>query len=241
MTQKNIFKIVIISFFAIFISADFVLAHQPRLVGEEQQVVVVENPEISRAFYAAKKSQPQTYRIVSNKDFILYVNLLIPKIPEAQKDLMVNIFRKTDLGDEHLKTLETNNFQWQEYYEPFASDWYYRGPEFRQKVLAGEYFIIVNSPGVQACPPQPEKERRKYVLAIGEKEEFPLKEVLHTILILPAQKKLFNKSVFLAYFNLVGLIILILIMAVLIVFYFAVIYARKKQKGKSNKKSRFSG
>jgi len=112
---------------------------------------------------------------------------------------------------------------WTYFFEEFGGDGYYQGPEFKEEVEKGEYQIEVFSPDNQG----------KYVLAVGEKEEFPLDETINTLLLLPSLKKnFFNKPPLTAYFNLIGLFLfvpLVILLAISLGFFF---FFRKKKKEK---------
>lgn len=53
-----------------------VLAHQPRLVSSDE--IEVLDPEISKAYYGELTGEPHTFIINSDKEFSIYLNLLIP-------------------------------------------------------------------------------------------------------------------------------------------------------------------
>ncbi|MDD2731544.1 MAG: hypothetical protein PHW33_05495, partial [Candidatus Portnoybacteria bacterium] len=113
------------------------------------------------------------------------------------KDFKVRIHRTSEPLAE-LTTLESQPSAWTRFYEKFAGDWYWQGPEFERTVSAGVYEMEVSSPDNIG----------KYVLAVGKEEKFPLEETLKTISSLPELKTdFFNKSVFSSFFNLVGLFV----------------------------------
>jgi len=193
------------------------LAHNPRIVSGEG-TLNIQKPEISQAFYGQLKGVPHVFEINSDIDFSLYVNILVPKLPDINKDISVLIFKelKWQAGQPKLiGTLKGSNYEWKEFYEPFTGDSYWQGPEFKQEAEPAKYTIYVMSscslPYVQGlslyqldC-----KNTGKYSLAVGEDEKFPPSEILNTILLLPQIKKdFFNKSPWTAYFNRVGLFVL---------------------------------
>ena len=194
-------------------------AHQPRIVSEE--VTQIENPEVSQAFYAELKGEPDYYQIESEESFKLYVGILVPDLEEIDKDISVEISRE----DLHIEEIRVKNqeeeevpillnglqYEWTRWYEPFGGDWYWEGPELRGnppkeelpegvQVDEGTYTIKVFSPDNEG----------KYVLVVGEREEFPLKEIVQTLFVLPQLKaEFFEGSPWTAYFNLVGLFLAI--------------------------------
>lgn len=197
MKKTLIFYIIIIFAAGFFLNADFVYAHQPRM-NEGNDVVQVQNPEVSQAFYATLSGQPQVYEINSDKPFLLYVNILEPKIRNATstKDFSFFVYRQKEGRDPALlEILAGPKFQWSEFHESFAGDDYFKGPEFKQEVEAGKYLIKIVQPEYKG----------KYVLAIGEKEEFSFKEILNAVRLLPSEKNFFNKSIFSVFTGKIGL------------------------------------
>jgi len=193
-------KVILISVVFIFLLiAGHIIAHQPRLV--EESFTLIKNPEVSQAFYGELTGEPVFYRIESNEPFNLYVGILVPDIENIDKDLLVEISK----DNEFYYLLDGVNFEWQSFHEEFANDDYFKGPELSTQAEPGTYTLKVFSPDNQG----------KYVLVVGEKEEFPFNELIKTIIVLPQLKTFFNKSPLTAYFNLIGLFILIFLLVVL--------------------------
>jgi hypothetical protein len=174
-----------------------VFAHQPRLVGNETNVVV-DQPEISKAYYGSLSGKPATYRIESTEPFRLYVNILVPDMEGIDKDVSVKILRQGTV----ISILDGIEHDWTQFYEPFAGDHYFRGSEYVKEQDAGTYDIEVYSPDNQG----------KYVLAIGDREAFPLGELVRTYAVLPRLKsEFFGKSPFSAYFNIMGIFLAVIL------------------------------
>jgi hypothetical protein len=207
-TMRKFFCILLSIFFCtLFISA--VQAHQPRIVYRQQisqaNPVHIKNPEVSQAFYAELRGQPEYYKIISDGEFNLYVRILSPKIADAKKDFSVEISTDSKI----VGVLTGSTYSWTEFYEPFVGDDYWQGPEFEQSWPKGEYLIkVYNSDN-----------RGKYVLVVGKAESFPISESLKLFVSLPRLKHYFGKSGFTAFFNLVGLFLLILIVVFAIIVY----------------------
>lgn len=223
MKKNIIFSIIAFLMFGVLFGANSVFAHQPRMAFGSD--IVVKNPEISQAFYATLSGQPQIYEINSDKPFILFANILTPQIKNATStnDFSLLIYEQKEGRDPGLlEILAGPKFQWMEFHEPFANDDYFRGPEFRQEVGAGKYLIKVVQPEFKG----------KYVLAIGEKEEFPLVEIIKAIFVLPQEKIFFEKSIFSVFSSQVGLYFLsavvFIILATLVIW--LLIWLIKKRK-----------
>jgi hypothetical protein len=201
-------------------------AHQPRIVYQQQMPqtnpVIVRNPVISQAYYAELKGQPEYYKVISDKEFNLYVQILSPRITDARKDFSAEIVK-----DSHVLTvLNGSAYKWTEFYEPFVNDSYWMGPGFSQKEPQGEYQIkVYNSDN-----------RGKYVLVVGQAESFPLNETLKMFVSLPQLKQYFGKSGFTAFFNIVGLFFLIQIV-VLAFIVWGLVWILKKMKRKYSRNS----
>lgn len=173
--------------FVLFLAPVICLAHQPRLV--TSNIIQVTNPEISQAFYGELKGEPTEYIIDSVKDFRLYVGLLVPDIIGANKDISMEIYKGNDL----LATFDGAASDWQPFYEKFAQDNYFWGPEYSdpnsQKesgikgnpVGPGEYRVKVFSP----------ENKGKYSLAIGDTDIFKIGDMVNALFIVPKIKAQF--------------------------------------------------
>lgn len=179
---------------ATFVFAPAAEAHQPRLV--EQTPVQIQNPKVSQAFYGELNGQPETFTLSSDAPFRLYVGILVPDLPDIGKDVSVRV--EQDGNATFTRVLDGTTFEWTRFYEEFAGDWYFKGPELRDETAqtelpqgieagAGSYTLTVLSPDNEG----------KYVLVVGEKEEFPLGEAWNAVKTLPELKSsFFEKSAF---------------------------------------------
>jgi len=198
-----------------------VFAHQPRLVGNDTDIAV-DQPEISKAYYGSLTGKPATYRIESPEPFRLYVNILVPDIQGIDKDVSVKIIKQGTV----IAILEGIEHDWTHFYEPFAGDHYFRGSEYVKEQDAGTYDIEVYSPDNAG----------KYVLAIGDREAFPLGELVRTYVVLPRLKsEFFGKSPFSAYFNVMGIflaVILVIAEVIFIMVFYSIKFIRKRHNRK---------
>ena len=186
---KTIIKnISIILFLLILFIPCKALAHQPRIV--KNNFVEITNPEVSQAFYGELRGEPIEYQINSDRDFRLYVGILLPDIPNAHKDISAEIYRIKDGGKETIALLDGTHFEWTPFYEEFAKDNYWWGPEYKaedsqkgvqlrgKQVERGNYRIRVFNPINQG----------KYVLVTGDLEKFPPKEMIKALVVVPQLK-----------------------------------------------------
>ena len=112
----------------LFLTGAMVLAHQPRLA--ESNFIEVENPGISQAFYGELTGEPVHYKIESSEPFSLYVGVLVPDIPNIDKDVSAEIYLNKNGQKELLALLDGLNHDWPVYYEEFAGDDYFWAGRF---------------------------------------------------------------------------------------------------------------
>jgi hypothetical protein len=139
-------------------------AHQPRMVQEDE--VEIESPEISQAFYGELKGKTDNYHIHAEEAFDFYTSILVPDLEGIDKDVSVRVSK----SDEEIFLLDGENHLWTKFYEEFAGDYYFEGPEIEARLGPGDYHLEVFSPDNQG----------KYVLSVGKIESFPLDETVNT-------------------------------------------------------------
>ena len=142
---------------------------------------MVNDPEISKAYYDELAGSARTYKISSNTEFNLYMNILVPKNtnPAARYSATVYMIGKTARST--IDKLDANSAPWNEFYEEYGNDFYYQGSEYRRKLPPGDYEIVVDG----------DKLVGKYVLAIGEIEAFSPREGMNALYTIPKLKKSF--------------------------------------------------
>jgi hypothetical protein len=180
-------------------------AHQPRIVSGEN-TVEIKKPEVSQAFYGVLQGQPDEYSLTADTELDLYISILVPDIPDSRKDYTVLV---SDPAGTQITSLNGTEHTWTEFFEPFVADNYLEGPEKEITLPAGQYRITVTNPD----------NRGKYVLSVGRDESFTLAETMQMIKRLPSVKRFFNKSPLTAYFNLVGLFMLLSLALIAAAFY----------------------
>ncbi len=201
--MKKLFLVVFVG-----VNLGFTFAHQPRLVFNQPigQVVNIKNPEVSQAFYGILSGQEDVYQIVSNTGFLLYIDIVVPKLSWSRTDFTVDLIE----GNAAVYTrLDGKWFVWTDFFEPFAGDTYLQWPSIEKQVGSGTYIIKVSNADNQG----------KYSLAIGKIESFPLNETIHTYKVLPELKMVFfDKPWYTAYRNIVGLALLsVIILSILVI------------------------
>lgn len=209
-------NVIIFMVFALLTVSGIGFAHQPRLVSG---ITEIKNPEVSQAFYG-KLNGTAYFTLKSEKQFNLYVGILVPDLKDIGKDVSVNLTR----DNQTVIFLDGLAHNWTYFFEEFAGDGYYSGPEAEIIAEAGTYNIEVFS----------NDDEGKYVLVVGKKEEFPIDEFINTILTLPVLKAdFFEKPAYTAYFNLIGIFLLVIFLVMAAFIYIAyIVYRRIKKKRK---------
>lgn len=155
-----------------------VSAHQPRLPGDVTDIEVAD-PTVSAAYYARLQGHPVTYHFHRDGPFTLYLNVLVPDVPGVTEDYTLTVRRNR----EPWTFVSPGKTPWSSFYEPFGADHYRKGPTYRAEVPAGSYEVTVSNPTNSG----------QYVLAIGELESFPAREMLRTLVSLVQVKQYFGK------------------------------------------------
>ena len=204
----------------LFFSMSALTAHQPRLeTGTNVSInnpIIVENPEISQAFYGTLRGSPDYFKINSDIPFKLYLNLLVPASPGIAGDFVSA--QVLDANGNVLITLNGTNSTWTPYFEEFGGDNYLKGPEVTQQLPAGTYFIKVFNAENQG----------KYNIAIGDIESFPIDESLTALVTIPLLKEqFFGKPVTTLFFEFLGLV---LALGSVMILYVMLIKSRKSEE-----------
>ncbi len=216
--MRKLRKIVLILIALLFIP--IALAHQPRIAFETESTsdnpIIIQNPEVSQAFYGELRGAPDYYQVTSGKDFTLYVELTIPDIPKQRADFLADIYQDGRL----FTKINSAGFEWVKFHDDFTGDDYLRGPSFEQSVPAGTYLIkVYNSDAIG-----------KYSLIVGKVESFSMRERINAIFILPEIKSgFFGKPAISAFFNLTGGLILGFFIIITLISY-SVFAVRRKKK-----------
>ena len=190
-------------------------AHLPRMEGANAEIKI-ERPEISQAFYGWLEGKPAIYSINAKAPFLLYVGLLSPRVEFLRTDFSAVIRKDGEL----FSRVSAEDSLWPVVYEPFANDYYAKGPEWEQKVPAGKYEIEISNSGNSGS----------YSLTIGKTEDLSLGGFLCTLAVLPhVKEKFFGVPWWQAYNNLIGVAALIFLAALLIAVYFAASFFKNRR------------
>jgi cbb3-type cytochrome oxidase subunit 3 len=198
-----------------FTAAPAAQAHLPYLE-EGAAEVAVDKPEISKVYYGWLEGVPVIYKINSKKPFKLYLNLMSPQMSDARVDFSADIYRDGVYFDK----INGIDFVWLAFYEPFANDYYIRGPEYEKNVPAGEYQIEIYNASNYG----------DYALAVGETEDLSVVEFFRTLAVLPQVKeRFFGRDPWEAYNSFVGMIAFCLLAVILIILYLVIVSFRRRR------------
>lgn len=165
-----------------------VSAHAPFLVTQESlhDIVLIERPEVSRAFYGEMQGFPHTFEIRTTDPFHLYVEVLMPDIDSSKNNVSGIIIKETGNKGrvEEVARLLAKDATWESFYEPFGGDSYRRGSSFERDVDPGVYRIEVSTPD----------NLEKYVLVVGKIEDSSEVGYFETVRRLTEVKAFFGKS-----------------------------------------------
>ncbi len=213
----NFLKNIITSAIIIFLIIPWMTsAHQPRIPLGDQTTVI--DPEISKAYYTKLMRNSQTYTITSDIPFALYVNILVPDILWQKKDISAKIIQNGNI-EKPFAILDGDTFEWTKMFEPFGYDTYWKGPEYKAKVEAGTYDIIVSS----------NMNDSKYSLAIGEAENFDFRETMNALDLVPKIKRdFFDESPISFIFSPFGWWLIVIMYTLAFIFGFAYRYLVRK-------------
>jgi hypothetical protein len=206
--------------------ASLIFAHQPRIV-EDGGIVEISNPEISQAFYGELNGSPAVFEIKSDVPFKLYVGITVPAIEGARTDKSVEVTVLGSDGSEKVVFFLNASDKWEPFYEEFAGDDYFQGPDRRADVSAGTYRIRVSSP----------ENNGKYALAVGETESFGIADTINAVVLLPKLKSwFFAKSPFEAFFTKIYLFAFLPVFSILAVLTLALLATKRFVLKKAPKK-----
>lgn len=210
------------TFAVFFLLATGVSAYQSRLVIEKN--TIVENPQKAQAFYGELRGTKNTYQITSGEAFDLYVSLLVPDLDGARQDVSAEIYTQENTPQENGQTLQkkTNiamlngiDFNWSNFYEPWAGEKYFQGPVYASSQAGEAARGVRMEPGtymVQVFNPDNEG---KYVLVVGTEEQGSLGQSVQELRNLVKLKtEYFGRSALGVFWNLTGLCLLLLVVAV---------------------------
>ncbi len=183
------YKKILFTLCILFVTVSVADAHVPTIVPELTQtdIIPIEDPILSQAFYGEMKDFPHTFEISSTESFRLFTQILLPDIASSKNNVSGIIIKLPEKRGRvtEVARLESKNAEWKSEYEPFGGDTYRDGPLFDQQLDPGKYRIEVHTPN----------NFEKHVLVIGTREEMSI-GYFETLRRLMEVKVFFGKSKF---------------------------------------------
>tara|TARA_B110000008_G_C16863392_1_gene521695 strand:+ start:218 stop:790 length:573 start_codon:yes stop_codon:yes gene_type:complete len=169
--------VISIFFLSLFTQA---IAHKPILIESSTYPVdspyEIEEPEISKTFFATLSGDPHYYLINSKVDFDFYAGVIVPMVGECILDKKIS-FEVLDSNLNQMYLANSKDFEWDGWYEEYSSKWYWRGPEIGKDFVsnrifkAGIYFIKVFN----------DSNSGNYVLAVGDDDKVSFLETISVL------------------------------------------------------------
>jgi len=143
-------------------------AHVPIIMEQDslKDIAIIEDPDLSQAFYGELIGFPHTYEIRAIEPFTLFTQIMQPDIDSSQNNIGGIIIKERPQGGrvEEVTRLRPSDALWETSYEPFGGDTYRMGPYFEKELNPGVYRIEVSTAN----------NLEKYVLVVGKREEMTL-------------------------------------------------------------------
>ncbi len=148
-----------------FLSLPFVvLAHQPWLITFEkyEDTFMIEDTQVSKAYYVDMTGFPHNYEFSLGEKREVFLEILVPDIGTVDDVYSGTLVKKNRNKIELVDRMEAKTAEWESFYEVHGGDSYRRGGSFRGELEAGDYLLEMSSPDNLG----------KYVLVVGELEDF---------------------------------------------------------------------
>ena len=147
-------------------------AHQPKIIKYSPTINnphYVYEPEISKAYYGKLNGEAHYYKIQSDRDFAFYAGITIPKINENVTWVSIEVL---DQNNNSIFYKDGKYYNWKAWYEPYARDWYWVGPQIgthNDKEFKGS---LKFEPGTYLIKVFNDENIGSYSLAVGDTEFF---------------------------------------------------------------------
>lgn len=173
--------------FVFSFGAETARAHVPVLVEPEtvDATIVIDDADLSQAFYGTMVGFPHTYEIVATEPFTLFTQILVPDIEASTNNISGIVIKVPEEGKrvQEVTRLTAKDATWESEYEPFGGDTYRNGPQFETTLEPGTYRIEVHTPD----------NLEKYVLVVGTREEMTI-GYIELVRRMAGVKEFFGKS-----------------------------------------------
>ena len=111
---------------------------EPKRAGD---LIPIEYPEISHAFYGTLNDYPHTYEIVLEEPTPIFAEVLVPVKGDVTTDRSALIVRQEKRGVSEVARLRATEASWETFFEPFGGDRYRKGASFDEILPSGSYLL----------------------------------------------------------------------------------------------------
>jgi len=163
-------------------------AYVPQVVVQESlhDITVIDDPELSQAFFGELQDFPHTYEIRADKSFTLYTQIRVPELESSKNNVSGIIIKEQKKGRvEEVARFLALDAQWAVHKDTLIGEEYREGAQFEKELGPGVYRLEVHTPD----------NLEKYILRVGKKEDMNIGyfELLGRIIDI---KKFYETSVF---------------------------------------------
>lgn len=123
--------------------------------------IEIGNLKRATVYYGEFKKGAHTYKVSSNSDFLLHVDVFTPDTFWQKRDIYVKIFKNGDTQNP-IAYLDPSEFRWTKHFDSLIKQSYWQGPAFEQNIEKGDYEVIVYSSNNDS----------KYFVRFGNKSYF---------------------------------------------------------------------
>ena len=183
---------------------------QTSYIVDPGEITVIKNPQQSQAYYSQLQNDPGIYYINSDREFELFISILVPDTKDTQKNFRVRVGylpHDHDVGQNIVK-LDPYSHDWTKKFNEITGDWFWQGPQFSHLASPGEYTIEVSN----------YTNSGKYVLVVGEDPPALSDDIKQSFMVLPQLKTwFFEKPIYQVIFSSLGLILLFPLLVIIAV------------------------
>ncbi len=165
----------------------FAFAYVPVFASKEG--VMVSEPIRAHRFFGELLEESAVFRFSLKEGGIIYLNLMTPASVNSSGKFDAVIVNES--AGTVTAILEAGALDWQSYRDPYIGEDFIRGPELNMSVPAGEYRVVVTSPGNVG----------KFVLQIGQEESFSIGDYFALYKMGPTLKRDFFETTQISFFT----------------------------------------
>lgn len=139
-------------------------AYVPQIVVQESlhDITLIDDPELSQAFFGELKNFPHTYEIHADKSFTLYTQIRVPELESSKNNVSGIIIKEQKKGRvEEVARFLAQDAPWTVHRDSLIGETYREGAQFEKELGPGVYRLEVHTPD----------NLEKYVLRVGKNED----------------------------------------------------------------------